>query len=195
MMSAAVDIYDAKGQRMRCRALLDTCSTANLISEKLAAALRLPKKKLSISVGGVNEMTTASQHVITATIKSIHDGYEKTLEFLTISRIANSVPSESMPRENIAIPANIRMADPDFYKSAAADILISAAPTLSMFSIGQIDFSTEGSDLFLQKTRLGWVLSSDVSNDRVPRTSCLLIYLQRDISKFWEVEEGSESKR
>ncbi|XP_043283142.1 uncharacterized protein [Venturia canescens] len=194
MTSALVDIYDSNRRRVRCRALLDTCSTANLITEKLATTLRLPKTQLSISVGGINEMTTASKHVITATIKSIHDGFEKTLTFLTIPRITDSIPTESMPKRTIAIPANIRMADPEFYKSAEPEILISAGPTLSMLSIGQIDLSAEGSDLLLQKTRLGWVLGGDVSNDRTPTESCLFTNLQDDLVKFWDVEEGNKSK-
>lgn len=39
------------------------------------------------------------------------------------------------------------------------DLLIGAGTTFSLFSDGQIDLSSEGHDLYLQKTRLGWIVA------------------------------------
>lgn len=115
MTSAAIDIYDCNHRRIRCRALLDTCSTANLITEQLASALRFPKKKLSIPVGGLDNNATTTRHAVTATFKSIHNEFEKTLTFLTIRCISEYIPTETIQRESMVISHHVPLADPEFH--------------------------------------------------------------------------------
>lgn len=79
--------------------------------------------------------------------------------------MGNRVPSEPNSRETLAIPLNILLVDPEFHKPAKVQMLLGSGPTLSLFSIGQMNLSSKGADLFLQKTRLGWVIGGTLRSD------------------------------
>ncbi|XP_076285433.1 uncharacterized protein LOC143218312 [Lasioglossum baleicum] len=189
MMSAIVRIRKHNGTFIEARALLDTCATAHFMTETLAQQLNLPTQPCSIAINGINEMTTMSKDLIQVTLRSLHSDFQKTLTCLTVSRITDSVPDEVFPRESIAIPANIRLADPEFHIPRPVDILIGAGATLSLISIGQINLSRDDCDLILQKTQLGWVVvggTTDSAENRV--ISCNLAELKEQIAKFWLIE-------
>ncbi|XP_078051483.1 uncharacterized protein LOC144477624 [Augochlora pura] len=165
MTTATLKVCDNRNQSIHCRTLLDTCSTANFITVRLAARLRLRRGKHSTSISILNQLTTASISAVTATIRSRLGGYEKTLEFLVIPHISEKEPQQQINRNSIRIPANIRLADPEFHKPAPVDMLLGTGPTLSLFSVGQIDLSPrDGPDLLLQKTRLGWVIGGSIGS-------------------------------
>ena len=133
--------------------------------------------------------------MVQITIQSIYGDYRKSLTCLTIPTITDLIPVETFPRESIKIPNNIKLADPEFHIPRSIDLLIGSGATLSLFSIGQINLSHEGHDLYLQKTRLGWVISGSTSS-QIPlnATKCYLTNLERLITKFWEIEELDKHK-
>jgi len=108
---------------------------------------------------------------------------------LTIPTISNLIPSETFPRESVGIPANIRLADPDFHIPRAVDLLIGSGATLALFSIGQINLSREEHDLYLQKMRLGWIVAGGMPSRGTPKNTCHLSNLEFQLVKFWEIEE------
>lgn len=80
--------------------------------------------------------TGASAHFIS--IHSLYSKFQKTLTFLTIPTIAESIPTENFPRKSISISSNCQLADPEFHISRLVDLLIGSGATQSMLSIGQI---------------------------------------------------------
>ncbi|XP_044013974.1 uncharacterized protein LOC122856356 [Aphidius gifuensis] len=67
---------------------------------------------------------------------------------------------------------------------------------MSLFSQGQIDLSKNGGpDLFLQKTKLGWVIGGSApTNEASQQVSCHLASdIQFNLAKFWEIEEIPET--
>ncbi|XP_076546700.1 uncharacterized protein LOC143305767 [Osmia lignaria lignaria] len=134
-------------------------------------------------------MNTIASSSINITFSSIHSDFKKDLTCLAVPRIADSVPEEVFPRELIKIPANLRLADPEFHIPRPVDILIGSGATLSLLSIGQIKLSRDDSDLFLQKTRLGWVIVGGAGdNAEKQAVSCALLELKEQIAKFWLIE-------
>lgn len=100
------------------------------------------------------------------------------------------VPSEVFPRNWIKIPPNIKLADPEFHVPRPVNILIGSGATLSMFSVSQINMSCHKHDLFLQKTRLGWVIAGGTSSRISAETSTsYLTNLDIQLTKFWTIEE------
>lgn len=189
MTTAVVQVYDYQKKLHKCRLLLDTCSTANFISEGFAKKLQLNKKKCSVPVGALNNMNTISKFSLSLTFKSSYTEYKKSLEFLTIDKIADLIPSEIISRESFKIPSGIKLADPEFYKPASVDMLLGTGPTLSLLCVGQIK-PLQDHDLFLQKTHLGWVVGGEGSCINYSKTSrCLLSGLDFDMEKFWKLEE------
>ncbi|XP_012152147.1 uncharacterized protein LOC105664034 [Megachile rotundata] len=121
--------------------------------------------------------------------------FQRTLTFLTISKIAERVPEQQVDTTNIKIPRNITLADPDFHRPGPIDVLLGSGAALSLLSIGQINLSPpHGPDLYIQKTRLGWVIGGSPPTSSQGR--CLNYHsnktLQSSLTRFWEIEEGPQ---
>ncbi|XP_044575175.1 uncharacterized protein LOC123258984 [Cotesia glomerata] len=196
-MSALIQMRDSTGKFIQARALLDTCATANFITENLTNKLKLPMQNCSIPIGAVNGMQTLSKHVVQINCKSLNDKFQRTLSFLTVDEIAELSPNEIFPRNKICIPKNIILADPQFHIPRPVDVLIGSGTTLSLLSVGQINCSQNDCDLILQKTQLGWVIAGGVNNDKnVFPVTCQLTNLSSQLTKFWNIEDvGSNDSR
>ncbi|XP_039306759.1 uncharacterized protein LOC113005983 [Solenopsis invicta] len=185
-----VYIRGGKHGPIKCRALLDTCASANFLTESIARYLKEEVTAHSSPISAINGMNTKSKGIVQITIQSIHDNFSKELTCLTIPTITDLVPSETFPRNSVKIPSNIRLADPDFHLPRHVDLLIGSGASLSLFAIGQINLSREGYDLYLQKTRLGWIIAGGTSSQKSGRAvTCHLTRLEDLIQKFWEIEE------
>ncbi|XP_066596281.1 uncharacterized protein [Prorops nasuta] len=190
IMSAMIRAQNKEGNFVRGRALLDTCATAHFVTEEFAKRLNLPRQPCKLSINTISSMSATTSHSVQITFRSIYSDYQKTLTFLTVSNIANLVPSEIFPRNSISITRGLQLADPQFYLPRPVDILIGSGATLSMFSIGQINLSNNSSDLILQKTQLGWVIAGDsVNATSFHNINCDLLGLSEQLSAFWKIEE------
>lgn len=176
------------------RALLDTCATANFISESAVKRLKLRIKSHLLPIGAINDMNTESKGLVKVTIHSMDNNFRKTLNCLILPRIANLIPSEIFPRNSINIPSNIRLADPEFHLPRPIDLLIGSRALISMFSVGQINLSCEEQDLYLQKTRLGWVVAGGVPSQKASKATCHITTLHEQLCKFWSIEEVTTRK-
>ncbi|XP_044594831.1 uncharacterized protein LOC123272197 [Cotesia glomerata] len=189
-MSALIQMRDSNGKFIQARALLDTCATANFITENLTNRLKLPTQTCSIPIGAVNGMQTFSKHLIQVVCESLNNKFQKSLSFLTVDKITDLSPNEVFPRDKIDIPNNIALADPLFHLPRPLDVLIGSGTTLALLSIGQINRSHEDCDLIIQKTQLGWVVAGGVNedNDTQP-VSCQLLDLSNQLTRFWIIED------
>ncbi|XP_011881172.1 PREDICTED: uncharacterized protein LOC105569364, partial [Vollenhovia emeryi] len=162
----------------------------NLISESIIKRLGVCSVACALPINTVNDTQFESKGLVSIHIRSIHDEFSKSLACLVVPTITNLIPTEPFPRNSIKIPANIRLADPDFHLPRPVDLLIGAGATMSLFSIGQINLSREDHDLILQKTRLGWILAgSTIQEYSSKTTTCYLTSLEKQITKFWTIEE------
>ncbi|XP_070528967.1 uncharacterized protein [Cardiocondyla obscurior] len=176
--------------RFTGRALLDTGATANFITETIAKRLKLQTEKHKLPINTINSTGTVSKGIVRIMIQSIHNDFSKELTCLTIPVISDLIPSDTFPRESIKIPANLKLADPEFYVPAAIDLFLGSGATMSLFSVGQVNLSQDRRDLYLQKTRLGWVVAGETFERNKPHTStCHLTNLENLITKFWTIEE------
>jgi len=61
---------------------------------------------------------------------------------------------------------------------------------MSLFSIGQINLTRDGHDLYLQKTRLGWVVVGGTASRFSPGSeTCYATNLESQLDRFWALEE------
>lgn len=188
-------IRDNKHNLIKCRALLDTCATANFISNSIVKRLGVRTVTQSIPISAINAMSSESKGVLQIMIQSTQSNYCKSLKCLTLPAIADLIPSEIFPRDTIKIPANIKLADPEFHLPRPIDLLIGSGATLSLFSFGQVNLSRNGHDLYLQKTQLGWVVAgSSARQNSIKPVSCCLTNLEAQLTKFWTIEEITTDK-
>lgn len=129
---------------------------------------------------------------MTATIKSRLTNFQRTLTFCTIPRIAGLLPDNQINRTDLRIPANLRLADPEFHRPGKIDMLLGTGTTLSCLSIGQINLSNQRNvDLVLQKTQFGWIIGGGILSASRSNHKTFVHNIQFDLQKFWEVEEGA----
>ena len=142
-----------KRQPIRCRALLDTGSSMNFITRRLANSLGIRQKKCSVPIGVLDTLTTTARRYITATIMSTDGSYERTITFLVIPAISTLIPSQHIDRSTLEIPKNIKLADPRFHVPGPIDVLLSSSTTLASICVGQINLTQpDEPELRLQKT-------------------------------------------
>ena len=195
MTSAAVEVFNKNNEVIKGRLLLDTCATANFITDSFVKKLGIQKQKCNINVNAMNNLQTSTNFSVKVTIKSLHSNFQKTLNFLSVPQITEFIPHELIPRTFFEIPSNIKLADPDFYKPAPIDMLLGAGSSLSLFSKNQINLSKENFDLFLHKTKLGWVIGGGINNFEFHKKfKCFLSDINFDLEHFWQIEECSKNK-
>ncbi|XP_017762447.1 PREDICTED: uncharacterized protein LOC108552425 [Eufriesea mexicana] len=196
MTTAKIRVFAKDGTHTLCRALLDTASTANFITSELANKLKLRKRYCSVPVRALNSLHTTCNYYTQARIQSNHNNLTKTLDFFITNSISKFTPTNTINREHVTIPRNIKLADAEFHKAAAIDMLLGSGPTLSLFSIGQIKLpSGPKTDLILQKTQLVWVIGGSVPSGVKQRSQPFETFnLQIELDKFWKIEEGSNEQ-
>lgn len=72
MTTAMILVRNRNHELMKCSALLDTCVSANFISEDLVKRLKLPLIPYTIPIGAINSMNTILKDAIQITIQSLH---------------------------------------------------------------------------------------------------------------------------
>ncbi|XP_070510414.1 uncharacterized protein [Cardiocondyla obscurior] len=190
-----VYIYTNKHKVIKCRALLDTCASANFISQSAINRLGIRPVPQTIPISAINNLDSESRGIVRITIQSIYNDFRNELTCLTLPTIADMIPSDIFSRESITIPQNLKLADPEFHLPRPIDLLIGSCTTLSLFSIGQINISEKGINLYLQKTRLGWVIAGRSTTQQSSKiTSYYLNSLETQLNKFWTIEEVASKK-
>ncbi|XP_036346956.1 uncharacterized protein LOC118756292, partial [Rhagoletis pomonella] len=190
LATAIVLVRDASGTYRQGRALLDSCSQANFITDEFSQRLLLPRSKHNIEICSIGQTLTNINYKTTTCIKSRTTGVELPLAFCVTSNIAY----ESGLEIDISawnIPSNIELADEQFYKSTRIDLLLGTETFFSLLSVGQIKL---GDNLpVLQKTLLGWVVSGRYqSNSNNIRSLCMVACndeLDKKLEQLWRLEE------
>ncbi|XP_055918418.1 uncharacterized protein LOC129950505 [Eupeodes corollae] len=157
---------------MTDRALLDSGSQLNFITEELAQRLKLRKEEKLLNLLGIGK---ASATVMNSISSYQPDQVIKTLDWNILS--------------------NIQLADPYFNKPQKIDLLIGADTFFELLSVGQIN---QGSEFpTIQKTILGWIISGKYpkgTNNNTKHCNLLcqcedLSDLDQKIPKLWLLEE------
>ncbi|XP_076765155.1 uncharacterized protein LOC143432262 [Xylocopa sonorina] len=192
LATAIVELVNAQGKTITCRAFLDAGSQANFVTERVASLLNLDRKLVDISILGVENITTDINHSVSATVKSRFSKYSKRLDFLVLNRITRAMPSIPVDRTKFEIPRNIILADPEFYKSSEVDLLIGVKLFYKLLCVGQITLKNL-SDVVLQKTQLGWIVAGEINGSSLQtRLQCFCTSStpsDANLTRFWELEE------
>ncbi|XP_066596496.1 uncharacterized protein [Prorops nasuta] len=165
-MTAEVKLVNFTGKLISCRALMDTCATANFLTEDMARKLNLRVEACEFTINAIDNIRTTAKGIAKITFQSIHGQFRKSLTCLIVPHISGFIPNDVFPREDVRVPSNIKLADPQFHLPQRVDLLIGSGATLSLLCVGQINLSRNECDLYAQKTLLGWVIVGEASSRR-----------------------------
>uniref|UniRef100_A0A6P7H172 Uncharacterized protein LOC114349075 n=1 Tax=Diabrotica virgifera virgifera TaxID=50390 RepID=A0A6P7H172_DIAVI len=161
LSTALVQILDGNGKACTCRALLDSGSQPNLISEEVVKRLNLPRKSVELTLAGVGSKAAQVKYRCNGTVESIGVGFRKNVSFLIVPPITEMIPSQNIPTTRLNIPKHLRLADPGFHKPGKIDLLLGVDIFYELLCVGQIRL---GPNLpLLQKTKLGWLVNGKMS--------------------------------
>ncbi|XP_070529902.1 uncharacterized protein [Cardiocondyla obscurior] len=179
---------------------LNRGNIANFITAGAAKALCLPCRSINLTIAGVGKLTSQSTRVARVRIRSRTSAFEAEIECVVTDHITGRIPTVSLRRKKIKLPPGIQLADPQFYKADAIDMLIGAELFWDLVCVGWIHATQDHP--VIQKTRLGWVLAGrSVDTRGAPTGSCALhavitnAELHNSLKRFWELEEVAETSR
>lgn len=197
LSTVSVYIKDKIGQLHTVRVLLDNGSQSNFITESLCDKLGLEKIQYKFAISGVGQSVTNIKFKTNFTIYSRFNKGSYKVTALVIQKITDNLSAISFDASCFNIPSHINLADPSFNINSPIDMLLGADIFWDLLSVGQIKLNL----LLLQKTKLGWIASGSLtiplesSFSGIVSNVCEQDYLTNQITKFWEIEDCSSSKR
>lgn len=196
LSTALIYVKNKRGEKIEAQIILDNGSQSNFMTTKFAKSLDLPSKKINVPVEGLNQLQTRIKESLNATIFSKQSNYNANLEFLILPRICDYLPSQFIDKQDVSIPHNIKLADPEFNKPREIDALLGVETFYELLCVGQIQL--DGHRAKITKTKLGWIISGKIGTDMNPikskQTLLSIDSLHKEISKFWEIEEFKEER-
>lgn len=138
LATAVVQIKGDSGEYSLARALLDSGSQINFITEELAQRLNLRKEEKSLDLIGIGKLNTTVSKKLHAVVKSRLNDHSFSADYWVMSSISAYQPDHAISTANWKIPRNIELADPCFYKPQKIDLLLGAEAFFELLSVGQI---------------------------------------------------------
>ncbi|XP_055623293.1 uncharacterized protein LOC129766719 [Toxorhynchites rutilus septentrionalis] len=202
LSTVLVTVKDCNGRSHLARALLDSGSQANLISDRLCQILKLPRKGVSVPISGIGSSTFRVSHSVSTTISSRISDYSVPMEFFVMKKVTEDQPSATIPIGDWNLPTDIELADPGFNKRGAIDLLLGLEYFYEFLLLNggrvQIQRIGNGRPLFVN-TVFGWVAAGKVNLGRMnPVPVCHVAVdnsLEQKIERFWTIEEIQDVPR
>ncbi|XP_054746031.1 uncharacterized protein LOC129250437 [Anastrepha obliqua] len=153
LATAVVNVKASSGVYVQARALLDSGSQVNFMTEELMQILRIRKAKIALNIVGIGNSNKKVQGKLKIYIKSRINNFEFSAGFWVTRSISVNHPDRTVNTNGWKIPQNIELAEPSFYKCQKIDILLGAEIFFDLLSVGQIRTSPRQPPL--QNTVLG----------------------------------------
>ncbi|XP_055603814.1 uncharacterized protein LOC129752049 [Uranotaenia lowii] len=185
-------VVNAYGHQHLARALLDTGSQPNVISERLCQQLRLSRKVVNIDVRGVDGTATSAKFEIRAEIRSRVSDFSEMLDFLVFRKVTSDAPAIPF---SVAHPKNLALADPDFGTLRKIDMIIGAAHFYAYLKPGRLQLAANGP--LLAETVFGWLatgkcdMKTEEANQKSTATChvATVVPVEELLSRFWKIED------
>ncbi|KAJ8910421.1 hypothetical protein NQ315_013879 [Exocentrus adspersus] len=187
--TAIISVQDSEGHLHKARVLLDSGSMSNFIREEFFDNLNLEKIPINHAISGVGQVSSTIRYKSNMTISSSDNAFNTRISCLILPQITSNIPLVSFSTNNLEIPKNAQLADPDFNVSRPIDMLLGAGIFWRLIKTERI--SLKRTNLNLQQSKLGWLVSGEIENKIQNKSvNCLnTLSLDSQIAKFWEIEE------
>ncbi|XP_049286170.1 uncharacterized protein LOC125765271 [Anopheles funestus] len=180
-----------------CRAILDSASQLNFVTERFANLLSIKMETTDVIVSSLNGNKTRLNRRLRTTIRSRAGDIVAELDFLVTPRITGELPSKSFDISQWPISSEQVLADPTFNRRGPVDMLIGADCFWNLMQDGRCELGPNRP--VLRYTKLGWIAGGVIASDTtiVARTLCHtaddepLIDLLRN---FYKVESCDEPR-
>lgn len=194
LMTAMVNLLSKSGQVHQVRALLDSGSQINLLSESLVNKLNLPKYPANVPVIGVGGKRSQIRHRVAVRMTSSYNDFATIVDCLVTPKVTGTIPSANVNVDSWRIPSGIVLADATFNQPQDIEMLIGAEHFFNVLKQGQIKLANHLPTLF--ETQFGWVVagSYEDTEDDLPVYANLAVIdgLEACLQRFFDQEEIAE---
>ncbi|XP_062703890.1 uncharacterized protein LOC134286302 [Aedes albopictus] len=197
LLTVIVNIVDAFGHEHPARALLDSASQPNLITERLASMPRLRRSNVNITVQGAGKLSKPVRQSVYTEIWSQNQPFSCDVNFLVMDKVTADLPSQNISTAGWNIPKELVLADPSFNKSQPIDLVLGARHFYSFFpSAARLQLAANLP--VLVDSVFGWIVagsSTQIHTDSTSGTSASssitisMVSLEESIERFWKTEE------
>ncbi|XP_058816239.1 uncharacterized protein LOC131679517 [Topomyia yanbarensis] len=195
LATAVVVIEDDDGRHFPARALLDSGSESNFVTERLSQRLKVGRQKVKISVLGIGQTATKVKQRILTTIRSRVSDFSREMSFLVLPKVTVNLPTATINAAGWAIPNGVKLADPSFCVSKGVDMVLGIEAFFDFFVIGRKILLGEQMPA-LNESVFGWVVCGGLSNPTQSlKINCNVSTsdsLEALVERFWDCE-GIES--
>lgn len=179
LSTAVVRVRDVNNVYHFARALLDSGSQSNFVSESLCQKLDLKRTRINLPVSGIGQATVNVHYKVNIVLSSRFGGFEQQIDCLVLPKLTVSLPSRSIDISRWTIPRNLPLADPRFNISHGVDLIIGAELFFTLLEAQKLTLA----DGFptLQKTVLGYVVSGNAPS-KSPETKVCHVATDQDLN-------------
>ena len=193
LATAQIKVKDCKGNFHTCRALLDSGSQSNFITESSVRKLELVQTRNQIPITGINNATSVTNYNVNIEITSMKNDYTSKLNCFILPRITSKMPMTDIDISTWKFPADVFLAERDFNKPTPIDILLGAEIFFEILMNERYD--CKGLPI-LQNIKLGYILSGKLQHSYIKdyKKQCHSFFVQTDslhhmMEHFWSIEE------
>ncbi|XP_055543206.1 uncharacterized protein LOC129728775 [Wyeomyia smithii] len=197
LATVAINVLDKKGHPYACRAILDSASQVNFISDSLRKQLGIDTSHANVDLEGISAATAHADRFADIVITSRCTNYRTYVPCLVLERITKFLPCKPVNTQDWPIPLSIPLADPLFHCPGKIDVLLGTDLFFQLLEPGKIVLSPDNRLPILQITKLGWVIAGRYHESKPSYDShsptCLLISAKDNLSPhkqtFCEIED------
>ncbi|XP_055634052.1 uncharacterized protein LOC129774355 [Toxorhynchites rutilus septentrionalis] len=185
-----LNVVDDHGNTHKARALLDSASMSNFMSQQLAKSLFNRRTKVDVSIAGIGLSTQKIRSAITATIESPFQPFSTKMEFLVLKHPSAELPTVPINTSEWNIP-NVVLADPQFNVPGKIDLVIGSESFWELHTGQRISLGNNRP--WLAETPFGWAVSGSTTNSISQTPNVCFLSTANDcletvLQKFWEIE-------
>lgn len=189
LSTALVRVQDADGIGHFARALLDSGSQSNFVSESMCQKLGLKRSRINLPVSGIGQATVSVRYCVQISLASRFGSFVQDIDCLVLPKLTVNLPSRHVDISKWNIPRHVPLADPKFNISHGIDMIVGAELFFSLIESHQIILADNYP--VLQKTVLGYVICGKYSANTTGPVTCHVVTeqdLNTQLEKMWEVE-------
>ncbi|XP_055909667.1 uncharacterized protein LOC129944332 [Eupeodes corollae] len=200
LATACVKVQIRAGQSVEARALLDSGSEVNLVTERCVQKLGISKRYCVFSVQGIgSSIALRLTGMVNVSIRSTIDpSFNLECEMFVVKKITSCLPSRSLSQAQAKEMRELKLADPKFSEPARIEMLLGAQVWAEIIRECIKRFS---SGLTAQDSSLGWIVFGKLQprHERAGKTMCIAsepsdVELNQLLRKFWKIEEPSSGR-
>ncbi|XP_058987609.1 uncharacterized protein LOC131806839 [Musca domestica] len=197
LATARVAIKANNGRSYEFKAILDSGSQINLVSERLVQRLGIEPIQTSLCIEGIGGRSRTANHRVNVELKSLTSKFRTRLEAFVLPNIVPPQPSTEIDITSWPIPENIKLADPYFYQTTRIDVLLGAEFYFNLILSQELRMSKELP--ILKNSKLGWIASGRVQAESETVTCAVFgedeHALEELLKMFWKQDDVCEDQK